>query len=437
LLSTPEQFIHNLQRSQWFSAKEISRYQQPLLERLLRHAATQTEFYSDRLAPLFLGADPATASIDLSRWSDVPVLRRRDAIDCVGHMKAKSVPPDSGGVRHGKSSGSTGRPLSHIRSSGAVIVANCLLERIYELLDINLNGSLAHITFDNKQTCRYPAGGRFKRWNFHSPNADLFVLDIGASPREQLDWLQRVRADHVMTYPETLREVAEAAEAEGSRLEFHTFISTGETLLPETAAKVARTFGCRIVDIYGAREIGPIAFQCPDAEGYHACAEAMVFELLDEEGRLAEPGTYGRVVVTSLYNYAMPFIRYDIGDYALASSEPCSCGRGLPWVREIAGRTRNMFVMPDGSKRRWRGYIMIRMSDFLSYRQIQFVQSNVNTLEIKYVPDKTGAAPKLPELTAFLRQEFHDELKIELVAVERIERSAGMKLEQFISRVAT
>ena len=436
-MSPEEKFVHELQRSQWLNVAEIAAIQRPLIERLVRHAATSTYFYPERLAPLFLGVDPATSALDLSRWGEVPVLRRRDAVAFVDQMAAKSVPADSGGVRSGESSGSTGRAFSHLRSSRAVRVANCLLQRAYELFELDLSGSLAHITLDKKQTCRYPSGGKFKRWNFHSPNADLFVLDIGATPSEQLEWLERMMPSHVMTYPETLGEVAEAAAAQGSRLNFQTFISTGETLMPETRAKIQRTFNCRVVDIYGAREIGPIAFECPDADGYHACAEALVVELLDEEDRPVGPGAYGRVVVTALYNYAMPFIRYDIGDYALASNELCSCGRGLPWVREIAGRTRNMFVMPDGSRKRWRGFIMTQTINFLSYRQIQFVQTDVNTIEVKYVPDKTGPSAKLQELTEFLKEELHGDLIVRLVPVERIERGAGMKLEQFISRIAT
>jgi phenylacetate-CoA ligase len=433
--STAEEFVHRLQQSQWLTPQEISDNQRPLLERLVRHAATQTEFYPDRLRPLFGGKDPASAPIDLARWQEMPVLRRRDAVNYVAAMTARKVPRASGDARQGESSGSTGRPLPHLRSSYAVTVANCLLQRIYELFDIDLKGAFALITVDKEESCRYPAGGRFKKWNFHAPDADLLALHVGTSAPDQLEWLQRVQPSHVMTYPETLRAVAEAAERQGAALTFQTFLSTGESLLPATRTAIARAFGCRVIDIYGAREIGPIAFQCPDAEGYHACAEAMMFELLDEADRPAAPGTFGRVVVTPLYNFAMPFIRYDVGDYALAG-EVCSCGRGLPWIREIGGRTRNMFVMPDGSRKRWPSLVMGQMPRFLSYKQIQFVQTDINTLEVKYLPDAVGSAARLPELTEFLRRELQPALSIKAAAVDRIERGPGMKLEQFISLLA-
>jgi phenylacetate-CoA ligase len=432
---TAEEFVHRLQQSQWLTPQEISDNQRPLLERLVRHAATQTEFYPDRLKPLFGGKDPASAPIDWSRWNEIPVLRRADAVDRIDAMTARKVPRSSGDARHGESSGSTGRPFPHLRSAFAITVANCLLQRVYELFELDLRGSFAIITFDKEQTCLYPLGGRFKHWNFHSPDANLFALHIGAAPGEQLEWLERMQPAHVMTYPETLREVADAAEAKGYPLKFQTFLSSGETLLPATRAKIVRTFGCRVIDIYGTREIGPIAFQCPDAEGYHACIEAMILELLDDADRPVGPDSHGRVVVTPLYNFAMPFIRYDVGDYALAGAI-CSCGRGLPWIREIGGRTRSMFVMPDGSRKRWQGAIMRRMPDFLSYREIQFIQTDFNSVEVKYVPDKTAAPPRLAELTCYLRSQLHCALTVNAISVERIERGAGMKLEQFISRLA-
>jgi phenylacetate-CoA ligase len=431
--STAEELVHRLQQSQWLTPQEISDNQRPLLERLARHAATQTEFYPDRLKPLFGGKDPASAPIDLARWQEVPVLRRRDAVNYVAAMTARKVPRHSGDARQGESSGTTGRPFAHLRSAHAITVANCLLQRVYELFELDLQGSFAIITFDKEQACLYPHGGRFKHWNFHAPDADLFALHIGATPGEQLDWLQRMQPMHVMTYPETLREIANVAEETQSRLRFQTFLSSGEMLVSATREKIARTFGCQVVDIYGTREIGPIAFQCPDAEGYHTCVETMLFELLDEADRPVVPGNYGRVVVTPFYNFAMPLIRYDVGDYALAAPGPCSCGRGLPWISQIGGRTRSMFVMPDGSRKRWRGVIMRHMPDFVSYREIQFVQTDLNSIEVKYVPDRTASQPRLPELTDYLRSELHGALTVKATAVERIERGAGMKLEQFVS----
>jgi phenylacetate-CoA ligase len=432
MLTKEQQFVSRLQQTQWLSAEELTLYQRPLIERLVRHAATQTEFYPERLAALFHGADARTAQIDLACWPSVPIIDRADVIQYVDQMKARQVPQDTGGIRQGESSGSTGRKLVHLRSEIADVIANCMWDRVYELFELNLSGSLAFITYDKDGRYAYPHGGTARCWNHTNPEAEVHILDVGASPAAQLDWLERVRPAHVMTYPMMLREVAELALARSSALRLETFISTGEILDASDRAAIERAFGCRVIDVYGVREIGQVAFQCPDGAGYHFCSEAVLCELVDDQGAPVRPGEFGRVVVTALYNYAMPFIRYEIGDYAQASVSPCSCGRGLPSIDHIGGRTRNMLVLPDGSKRR---VVFDWISQSLSYRQIQIVQKTIYSIEIRYLPE-SSAEPDLADLTRLLREKFFPGVTVELVPVKRIERGAGMKFEQFISQVA-
>jgi len=316
-------------------------------------------------------------------------------------------------------------------------VSNCQLNRVYELHEFDLSGSLAHITHDATGQSSYPAGSRGKGWNVSVPDAKLYSLEVRTPTIEQLDWLERVGPTYVMTYPNNLRAIAELALRRGnSNLKFKTFIATGEVLEDEAREVISRAFGCSVVDIYGAREVGPIAFQCPDADTYHLCAETVICELLNENGLPARSGEYGRVVVTPLYEYAMPLIRYDLGDYMLLSLVPCSCGRGLPSIDRVAGRVRNLFVMPDGTKL-WppMGPISKTLTKFMSYKQIQFIQAGVDQLEIRYVPDGAGDAPDLGRITELLRGEFHPRLQVVLAPVDRIERGAGMKIEQFVSLV--
>jgi phenylacetate-CoA ligase len=434
-LTAEEEFVGRLQRTQWLSPTALAHYQRPLIERLVRHAATQTEFYPPRLEALFDGADPSAAPIDLSKWRSVPTVARADAIHCVDQMKARRVPPDTGGIRQGESSGSTGRKLQHVRSEIADVVTNCMWDRVYELFELDLHARLAFITFDKDGRYPYPTGLKTKEWNHADPEAEVHLLSLATSPADQLEWLERVQPGHVMAYPIGLREVAEVALARGSGLRFETFISTGEVLDDQTREAIERAFHCRTIDIYGVREIGQVAFQCPDATGYHFCSEAVLCELVDERGDLVPPGEYGRVVVTALYNYAMPFIRYETGDYARASALPCACGRGLPSIENIGGRARNLIVMPDGTRKRLPGVFFHHVSRFLSYRQIQIVQDNIQSFEIRYQPD----APTVPDvegLTRLVREQVHPDAIVILVPVEKIERGTGMKYEQFVTRVS-
>jgi len=154
-------------------------------------------------------------------------------------------------------------------------------------------------------------------------------------------------------------------------------------------ADIERAFGCPVIDFYGARESAPIATQCLERNGLHVMADLRIVEIVDEEGHPAMPGEVGRVVVTDLTNYAMPLIRYANDDLASWSTEgPCRCGRTLPRLASIHGRSSDVIRTRDGT--RMHGYYFM----FLFYgakgvEQFQVRQTSLETIEvlIKPAPD--------------------------------------------------
>ena len=101
--------------------------------------------------------------------------------------------------------------------------------------------------------------------------------------------------------------------------------------------------------MYSSQEFGYIALQCPDAHTYHVQSEAVYVEILDGPGGPCRPGEVGRVVISTLHNYATPLLRYEMGDYAETGGD-CVCGRTLPVLNRIVGRERNMWIMPNGQR---------------------------------------------------------------------------------------
>lgn len=130
-------------------------------------------------------------------------------------------------------------------------------------------------------------------------------------------------------------------------------------------------------------EVGYIALQCPEAETYHLQLENLFVEVLNDAGRPCRQGEIGRIVLATLHNFASPLIRYEIQDY-VEMGEPCSCGRGLPVVRRVLGRRRNMAMRPDGGLF-WPSFPARAWADIADIRQIQLVQKTKEQIDVRYV----------------------------------------------------
>jgi phenylacetate-CoA ligase len=167
-------------------------------------------------------------------------------------------------------------------------------------------------------------------------------LDVDGDTNAQLEWLERHDPAYLLTYPSLAAELATLSLERGVKLPgLREVRSLGESLEIGVRHLCKQAWNVPLTDIYSSEEVGYVALQCPDHEHYHVQAENVLVEVLNEKGKPCAPGETGRVVVTDLHNFAMPVIRYDIGDYAEVG-EPCPCGRGLPVLRRLVGRASRM-----------------------------------------------------------------------------------------------
>jgi phenylacetate-CoA ligase len=109
------------------------------------------------------------------------------------------------------------------------------------------------------------------------------------------------------------------------------------------------TFGCKVYDQYGSREVSCIASECEYSNGLHISEETILLEIVDENGNECPVGVEGDVLVTSLVNYAMPIVRYKIGDRAIMESGFCKCGRSHKRLKNVVGRSMDNFKLRDGT----------------------------------------------------------------------------------------
>jgi phenylacetate-CoA ligase len=208
----------------------------------------------------------------------------------------------------------------------------------------------------------------------------------------------------------------------------------GETFSGGLKARCENDFALKAVDLYSAQEVGVIALQCPVSGLYHVQAESLIVEVLNDEGAPCSEGEVGRVVVTDLHNFATPIIRYEIRDYAEVGGA-CPCGRGLPTLKRILGRRRNMVTLPDGSKH-WPTVGFHAFRDIAPIRQYQAVQHSLDTVEMRLVVD----APLSGEQEALLRTVIQAALGYPFTLRfsyhdGELPKTRGGKFEEFISKI--
>lgn len=224
---------------------------------------------------------------------------------------------------------------------------------------------------------------------------------------------------------------------DGRELDLRLVLCACETLYDFKREELRRFFGCPIASEYGSSETGIIAFECSEGR-LHVFTDNVFLEVLDSSGRPAAPGEAGEVFVTSLVNRAMPLIRYRLGDMVTLDSGPCACGRHMPGLRSVEGRSTDFLVDSRGKLIHPMLLIHIIKADGMDdkIRQFQFVQTDDNHLTLKlvrgprYTPE-VGAA-----VAARLQQLLGEAMRVELQFVDRIDPERSGKTRYFITHLA-
>jgi len=407
---------------------KLQAYQENLLIPLVLHAFHHVPFYQKTLARFCRGRD-----VDLSRWHEVPILTRAEAQRNIPALTAEIVPPHGGAVTAGETSGSTGRPIRYKINELAQIASLGATDRAFRWWQFDGNKSMASFVARTRDDARPPDGKVEKGWRVGGSGSH-YMIDLSADTNMRIEWLCRRRPSYLTAHSFILLELAERASARAIDLKLERINSIGSVLTEEIRNACKEAFGARPIDQYGAQETGLLACECPWCGHLHVNAETVLIEILDAYGRPSKPGAVGRVIVTSLYNYAMPFIRYEIGDFAVAGPAKPKCPVKLPALGQIMGRFRNAFTLHDG--RRVYPYVPVsQLRQFLSFEQFQIVQTDVASIEVRYVPLNQGEPVDQHGLEECVRALVDPSFNVQAVAVDEIPRSSSGKYEDYLSLV--
>lgn len=215
-------------------------------------------------------------------------------------------------------------------------------------------------------------------------------------------------------------------------ISFEAVFTSAEPLYPKYRYTIKKIFSCEVFDLYGANDGGGYAFECEEHNGLHCVSERAFIEVLKEDGTMTDDGEIGEIVSTDLLNYAMPFIRYKVEDNAILDPNPCKCGRRLPLLKKIQGRSHDFVTSKNGQKVHGEYFAhLIRGIDWIA--QFQVVQETPVVLSIFLKPDRQPSNSQIKRVKDLLQSKFNG-MNIRVNLTDSVHATKGGKFKYIINK---
>lgn len=338
--------LNQLREWQGIDPAEANQLQRDRLRKMLEYAYKYVPFYHKKFEQV--GAERSGEEL-LSNFESLPIIDKSTLRDQGNDLRSTML--NEYDWHYSSTGGSTGSPTTFIQDEEYEAWARAATMLFDEWTGYSIGESKVLLWGSERDLFE---GGekittRVKRLlkNEHWLNA--FRLE-NEDMRRYIERINTIQPTQILAYADSIYELAGFIEREGATIHSPTAVMTSaETLHPHMRETIEKVFSAPVFDRYGSREMGDMACECEEHNGYHICPATHYVEIVDESGSPVAEGEAGNVVVTSLTNRSMPLIRYKIGDVAIRTERNCECGRGWPLIDDISGRVTDMFVRSDGS----------------------------------------------------------------------------------------
>ncbi len=251
-----------------------------------------------------------------------------------------------------------------------------------------------------------------------------------------VDTIRRRCPATLFGYPSSLSMIAKHAETHGIRLDdigIKVAFVTSERLYDEQRATIRKIFGCPVANGYGARDAGFLAHECPQG-GMHVQAEDIIIEIVDTDGNPLPHGQTGEIVVTHTASHEFPFIRYRTGDIGLLSDDACPCGRTLPLLKEILGRTTDFIVAANGTVMHGLSLIYT-VRDIPGVERFKIIQHAINHTEVLLVVKPPFAIDNEARIREDYKARLGNGVNVTITYVDNIPSERSGKFRYVISKI--
>ncbi|WP_233842626.1 phenylacetate--CoA ligase family protein [Dyella sp. 2HG41-7] len=372
-------YLDTYRRDQWLAREQIEALQWERLQRLLEHCYRDVPYYRTRWRGL--GITPKDIR-NLDDYAKLPTLTKADIREHFDELKADSWRDR---LLFKATGGSTGEPMRFGFTRESNDRRTAVMWRGYEWAGSRMGRRTLFLWGGpvGDPTRAHQLKDRIYNTVFSRRILNSFKM-TEANMAEYADAIDRYRPDIIVAYVGPLVQLAQWLIASGRTIwQPQAIIGGAEAMHEFQRNAIQQAFGAPAFNTYGCREFMLIAAECEQRHGLHINSDHLVVELCTPHGA-ARDGQTGDVVITDLFNYGMPFIRYANGDLATASSEQCPCGRGLPLLTRVEGRTLDAIRTPSGHVLPGE-FFPHMLKDVPGLQRFQLVQRRLDRLDLSIV----------------------------------------------------
>ena len=403
-----------------YQRQDIELIRDEKLRTMVSHAYNSTDFYREKYASVGLDMDNFRVE-DLAK---LPLLKKEDIKNNFFALMAKGS--DLKRTMRNRTSGSTGKPVINLQDvtiHREVFEVNFFRER--EAWGCE---GLCNVLMIVPKHFRVKDGVYPDNY-FNNINLDkIWQIHPEEEEYDYKDLFSDIKPDILYGNPHLLCSMARTIKEEKIELvNPKIIISSFEMLDCVSRSLLEEAFDCKVYDVYGMSEIGDVAWECPNG-GYHINEDYVVVEIVNDDG-VPVFEEEGNIVVTSLYNYPMPIIRYLTGDRGIMTTDECECGRKTMKLHKVLGRNVDIIALKSGKK--VSPYELMDVMNKNNVGQFQFVLAVQNTIKVKYVNEISVSV--IAYMSEQLERIFNNEMVVSFERVKEIkaEKSGKYKVIKY------
>lgn len=412
--------LRQLEKTQWLPEEELKKAQWEKLKATLAYAYENCEYY--RKSFDLNGINPSEIKTEAD-FRGIPILTKKDiqnntdALISAKYQKSELVSASTGG--------STGKSLKIYFDSACQEIRNAAAIR---------SDRWAHADIGVKKAALWgnpPKADTLKKWVRRKLLDRIIYLDtMEMNEKTMSDFVKEYKAfgaEIIFGHSHSIFLFASFIDKNKiTSIKPKGIISTSMMLMPHERAVIEKALKCKVTNRYGCEEVGLIACECERHSGMHLNIEHLFIEFINSANLPAAPGEDGVIVITDLVNLGMPLIRYRIEDVGIPTDRKCGCGRGLPLMERVNGRTADFLIKTDGTLVAGVSLVERTLTAIKGIEQMQIVQEKIDDITVRIVTNELYDDQSHKRLIAEFSKVFGD-VPVKILKVEKIPQEKSGK----------